>query len=68
MTTVSWLSIGVSALILCACQELNHDLENHRAFAKASGVLTAPPADLLPGAAGTHYEAELAKRRVFGGL
>jgi hypothetical protein len=56
MTTASWLSIGVSALILCACQELNLDPESHRAFTKASADQTAPPADLSLAAAG-HYVA-----------
>jgi hypothetical protein len=57
MTTVSWLSIGVSALILCACQDLNLDPESHRAFAKASAAQTAPPADLSPADADGHYAA-----------
>lgn len=57
MTTASWLSIGVSALILCACQELNLDPESHRAFAKASAAQTAPPGDLSLDAAGGRYVA-----------
>ncbi len=46
MTTASWLSIGVSAAVLCACQAVNLGPEDHRAFAKASAAQTAPPADL----------------------
>jgi len=57
MTTASWLSIGISALILCACQELNLDPESHRAFAKANAAQTAPPADLSLAAVGGRYVA-----------
>jgi hypothetical protein len=57
MTTASWLLIGVSAVILCACQGLNLDPESHRAFAKASAAQTAPPADLSPAASGSNYVA-----------
>jgi hypothetical protein len=52
MSKASWLSIGVSAVILCACQGLNLDPESHHAFAKASAAETAPPADLAPATAG----------------
>ncbi len=57
MTISNWLLIGVSALVLCACQDLNLDPESHRAFAKTNAGETAPPADLSRTATDAHYVA-----------